>query len=206
MIRRIEIANFRLLRSVAVDLEPFQVLVGQNGSGKSTLLAALEFIADILELGVQEAARLQAPNFYDLCFSADEPLRFAVEIEDQRLSPLGLRLRYELEIAIDESAGLGCDNELLILVPAERARKSGYSRTEPSELSEFTDPPIRLDAAFPVGTPSMGEPINTKRIQGAARSSIVLARNAPAWVPSLPIGKSFPGHSALVTGSKKASA
>lgn len=41
MITRIEIQNFRCVRSLTLDLAPLTALVGPNGSGKSALLAAL---------------------------------------------------------------------------------------------------------------------------------------------------------------------
>jgi len=41
VITRIEIENFRCVRSLGLDLAPLTALVGPNGSGKSALLAAL---------------------------------------------------------------------------------------------------------------------------------------------------------------------
>jgi predicted ATPase len=41
MLTRVKIKNYRCLRDVDVELEPFTVLVGPNGSGKSTLMQAL---------------------------------------------------------------------------------------------------------------------------------------------------------------------
>ena len=43
-ILRIEVKNFRSLKQVAVDLEPFTVLVGPNGSGKSNFVLITEII------------------------------------------------------------------------------------------------------------------------------------------------------------------
>ena len=41
MIRQLQIANFRCLRSVTLNLEPLTVFVGANASGKSSVFAAL---------------------------------------------------------------------------------------------------------------------------------------------------------------------
>ena len=43
---RIEITNFRNFESLAVDLQPVTVLVGENRSGKSNLLEALRLVLD----------------------------------------------------------------------------------------------------------------------------------------------------------------
>lgn len=42
MIRQLQIANFRCLRSVTLNLEPLTVFVGANASGKSSVFAALQ--------------------------------------------------------------------------------------------------------------------------------------------------------------------
>src|ERR1700733_10767096 len=42
MLQRVEIENFRALRSVHVPLRPLTVLIGPNDSGKSAFLAALQ--------------------------------------------------------------------------------------------------------------------------------------------------------------------
>lgn len=44
MIRCVTIKNFKCLRDVTVDLEPFTVFVGANGSGKTSFLQALDLL------------------------------------------------------------------------------------------------------------------------------------------------------------------
>jgi predicted ATPase len=41
MIRNVQIQNFKSLRDVSIDLEPFTVFVGANGSGKTSVLGAI---------------------------------------------------------------------------------------------------------------------------------------------------------------------
>ena len=41
MLQKLEVKNFLALRNVAIDLEPFTVIVGPNASGKSTILEAI---------------------------------------------------------------------------------------------------------------------------------------------------------------------
>ncbi len=47
MIQRIEIQGFKTFRDVALDLGPFNLLIGANGSGKSNFLDALRFLQGI---------------------------------------------------------------------------------------------------------------------------------------------------------------
>lgn len=51
MISKIELENFRSIRSASVCLTPLTVLIGANGSGKSNLVKAIEFIAAIPAVG-----------------------------------------------------------------------------------------------------------------------------------------------------------
>lgn len=48
MIRRIEALNYRSLRYVSQELQPFQVLIGPNASGKSTFLDIFRLVSDFV--------------------------------------------------------------------------------------------------------------------------------------------------------------
>lgn len=140
MIRLLEVRNFRMLASNRVSLNPFQVLVGPNATGKTTFLDVLQFIADLLELGVVEAVRQRAPNFFDLCFDPAQPVAIALELElastgeilrhIREIGPYKLTsqgysgaeshlLRYEIEIGIDGYEGLRVLRENLFLQGVE---------------------------------------------------------------------------------------
>lgn len=54
-LQQISAENFRSLRSVEVEFQPFTVLAGPNGSGKSSLLSVLHFVRDTAKLGFSEA-------------------------------------------------------------------------------------------------------------------------------------------------------
>lgn len=84
MIERLEVLNFRMLRANSVELRPFQVLVGQNATGKSTLLGALQFVGDLLSVGVRSAVERLAPSFFDLCFDRQRPIALALELSPRR--------------------------------------------------------------------------------------------------------------------------
>ena len=45
MIKQVHIQNFKCLRDVTVELEPFTVLIGPNDSGKSSFLQACQVVA-----------------------------------------------------------------------------------------------------------------------------------------------------------------
>jgi len=98
-----------MLRANRVSLTPFQVLVGPNAAGKTTFLDALQFVTDVLSLGVGEAVARRTPSFYDLCYDADRPIAFAVEVDaangDASDGPRAA-LRHEMEIGIGGSGGL----------------------------------------------------------------------------------------------------
>lgn len=131
MIQLLQAKNFRMLRSNSVALQPYQVLVGQNATGKSTLLGALQLIGDVLRGGVNFAVERVAPSFYDLCFDPNRPIALAVELSVPWLDSLRRRLRYEIQIGIDENFGLRVLNENLFILPLTAALP-----IEPSQFGE----------------------------------------------------------------------
>jgi predicted ATPase len=117
MIQLLQAKNFRMLRSNSVALKPYQVLVGQNATGKSTLLGALQLIGDVLRGGVNFAVERIAPSFLDLCFDLKKPVALAVELSVPGLGRGARRLRYEIEIGIDDASGLRVLQENLFILP-----------------------------------------------------------------------------------------
>lgn len=132
MIQLLETRNFRMLRSNAVALRPFQVLVGQNASGKSTFLGALQFIGDVLTGGARSAVERWTPNFYDLCFDRSRPISLAVELEIPDLSEQSFR--YEIAVGIDAHEGLQILRENLYILPGKRSVSPPSSLYESAEL------------------------------------------------------------------------
>ncbi len=57
MITRLEVQNYRSLANVVLDFSPLTVLVGQNSRGKSNIVDVLRFVADAMNLGLDEAIR-----------------------------------------------------------------------------------------------------------------------------------------------------
>ena len=49
MLDRIEVSNFKSIRSMQLDLLPLNVIIGPNGAGKSNLIGAFRLLEDILQ-------------------------------------------------------------------------------------------------------------------------------------------------------------
>ena len=105
MIARIEALNYRCLRYVAQDLEPFHVLVGPNASGKSTFLDVFALMSDLISLGPDGAVGERVPDFRDLVWMREQGhFEVAVEVsipEDRRKSFKNggySRARYEVSL------------------------------------------------------------------------------------------------------------
>lgn len=107
MITRIEVSNYRCLKSIDQPLAPFQVLVGPNGSGKSTLLDVFDFLASLIQSGLEAAVGERTRNFQDLVWgrsggSFQLGLEFRLP-ERNRGAAYGDRdtIRYELTVRLD---------------------------------------------------------------------------------------------------------
>ena len=60
MISKLSVRNFKSLRDVQIDLQPFTMFVGANGSGKSSILQALDFLCRSFHFQAgEEALRLE---------------------------------------------------------------------------------------------------------------------------------------------------
>ena len=107
MITRVEATNFRCLKSVSQALRPFQVLVGPNSSGKSAFLDVINFIGDLVTVGLKEAVGKRTDNFHDLVWGR-EGTAFSLGVEAQ--VPPGVTeagncptVRYEVRVGLDPS-------------------------------------------------------------------------------------------------------
>jgi hypothetical protein len=150
MIARIEALNYRCLRFVAQDLEPFHVLVGPNASGKSTFLDVFALMSDLISVGPHGAIAERVPDFRDLVWMRQQGhFEVAVElsIPGDRSEPSRngnySRARYEIFLGI-----LGEDEpptilgETFWLIPSDSA-----TLREPRERTlfpEFASPPATI--------------------------------------------------------------
>ena len=66
LLRRVEIRNFRGLRSAVVDFDPTTALVGENSAGKTTLLDAIAICCS----GRDDRVRFEVRDFHQ---AGDQP-------------------------------------------------------------------------------------------------------------------------------------
>ncbi len=122
MIRRFEVRNFRMLRSNAISLPAFGVLVGKNATGKTTLLNALRFVSDVLRDGVEKAVAAaledQGGGFEALCFDRGHPVEFAVDATVTDAAGERVAYRYELSVGPEEGHGIRVLWEFLFRLPS----------------------------------------------------------------------------------------
>lgn len=110
MINLIEAKNFRSIKYINQKIENFQVLVGANASGKTTFLDTVNFISDIVRLGIEEAVERRTSNFQDLTFLS-EGGDIELAIESKLPHDVGNKIpefsfiRYELRIGLQEKTG-----------------------------------------------------------------------------------------------------
>lgn len=123
MISRIEVSNYRCLRRISQNLNPFQILVGPNASGKTTFLDVITFISDVVNKGVDEAIITRSPNYLDLTWSGlggDIEMAIECKIPDAVNKLMGENtemkfIRYELKIGLSENDEHAIKGERLIL-------------------------------------------------------------------------------------------
>jgi predicted ATPase len=108
MITRIEASGYRCLRSIAQELEPFQILVGPNGSGKSAFLDVLAFLGTAISEGLEVAVKERTENFYDLVWGREgSSFELAIEAKIPEYLPVAIptgtaeAIRYEVKIGLD---------------------------------------------------------------------------------------------------------
>ena len=79
LLRRVEIENFRGLRSAVLDFDPTTALIGENSAGKTTLLDAIAICLS----GRDDRARLEVRDFHQSGDSApSERLSITLTFEE----------------------------------------------------------------------------------------------------------------------------
>ena len=125
-IEGIRIINYRVLQHITLGrlggmlegtaLTPMTAVIGKNGVGKSSLFDAFGFLADCLNLGVEEACDQRGRGGYDRIHSqgTDGPILFVV---CYRKEPIVQLITYFLSIDKDESGRPFVAVELLYQQP-----------------------------------------------------------------------------------------
>jgi len=134
VLTRLEVNGFKNLRNVAVEFGPFTCIAGPNAAGKSNIFDAIQFLAELTDRPLMEAAesvrgtrseRSADPRdlFWDLG-PGERVMELAAEmivppeIEDdfgQRAEPTTTFLRYELDIGYEPPSGLERVGRLVLL-------------------------------------------------------------------------------------------
>lgn len=133
MFNRIEARAFRSLMAVEQDLGRFRVLVGPNGSGKTTFLDVIAFLSDLMRnrgdvrqtamdrsVTFQKLLWMEQGESFQLALEADIPetVRTAMSEDTRSFS----RVRYEVEIGVDNGDEVGLNQETLWLKIPDGAR------------------------------------------------------------------------------------
>lgn len=115
MIRKVEVENFRCLRSVSCPLSNFHILVGPNASGKSTFLDTITFLSDLMmsSEGLKEAIGKRTSNFPDLLwmhrgksFIIRVHFEISKSLQQKRIEagvPAYQIVKYEIEIGVNDT-------------------------------------------------------------------------------------------------------
>lgn len=134
MLTRLEVDGFKNLRNIAIDFGPFTCIAGPNAAGKSNIFDAIQFLAELADRPLMEAAesvrgtrseRSADPRdlFWDLgphggAMKLAAEMIVPPEIEDdfgQGAKPTMTFLRYELEIGYEAPVGLERIGRLVLL-------------------------------------------------------------------------------------------
>ena len=145
MIRRIEALNFRCLRYVCQDLEPFNVLVGPNASGKTTFLDVVAFLGDLVSDGLEKAIENRTSDPLDLVWKrSGNSFELAIElvIPETRRKKIKEQnfdvCRYEVSIGTDNDTGeTAILAEKVVLMKSSRIKALKQRELFP----EFISPP-----------------------------------------------------------------
>ncbi|MDR2849708.1 MAG: ATP-binding protein, partial [Verrucomicrobiota bacterium] len=129
--------------SVDQKLGPFCALVGPNASGKTSFLDCIQFLSDLMQArggDVQEVVQSRSSDFknlvwlgqgrqFQLAVEATIPEKIQEKLADPKLNSTD-RVKYKIDIGVDENDVLGINRETLKWVPCHGAQtaKSGKRR------------------------------------------------------------------------------
>ena len=122
MLRHIEAWHYKCLKTMSVELDPLNILIGPNASGKSTLLDLLSFLRDALTTDVEEAVRGRTNSLRELVWNQrDEDKGFEIAVEADIPHHLRAangydRLRYEVGVGLDAEGSITVRDENLWLI------------------------------------------------------------------------------------------
>jgi len=184
VLTRLQVRGFKNLRDVTIDFGPFTCIAGPNGAGKSNVFDAIQFLAELADRPLMEAAesvrgtrseRSADPRdlFWELGPPDEQSMAFAAEmivpqhVEDdfgQRTEATTTFLRYELEIGYEPPAGRERVGRLVLMREA---------------LQHITQSDAVQHLRFPHAAGKFRRQIVTGRRSGVAYISTSLSGNEP---------------------------
>jgi predicted ATPase len=135
MITKLHVQNFKCLRDVSVDLEPFTVLIGKNDTGKTSFLEAVEALSGL----VQEKPRQLAVNRFVWHGADPRSIGWSAEVAATARTRLPASATYKLRVSPSAKVrdGVYVDEESLAITGTPVY--AGYSRRDTLVLKE---PPV----------------------------------------------------------------
>ncbi len=179
MIKRIRIRNFKSLQDVSVELNQFNVLIGQNGAGKSSFLQALQVLGWLVRYGsINDALMANGVAYSELVYlrASSSTIRWDIELEISDPSNPGRTLGAVVDLRLSKRKH--------VLVSAEFVY--------PTELRDFPLEKILNEAKFCLGrsgrktmiAQELGDPIIYKNVT-LAHSLLRDVRDKPEQFPIL---------------------
>jgi predicted ATPase len=140
VLTRLEAKGFKNLRDLEVEFGPFTCIAGANGVGKSNIFDAIQFLAELADRPLMEAAeavratrseRSADPRdlFWDPGADGERSIALAAEmivpreVEDdfgQQACATTTFLRYELEVGFEPPSGLERRGRLVLMKESMR--------------------------------------------------------------------------------------
>ena len=119
MITKLDISNYKSIKSLSINLRPFMVLVGPNGAGKTNVVRALELLGSLIQRGSTDPVREQ--GWAQIVHREQRPARGGLKLGATfslpRAHDRGARLEAQLSITLKGKVG---DHE--VTVSAEEFR------------------------------------------------------------------------------------
>ena len=163
-------------------LTPMTALIGENGSGKSTLIDAFGFLADCLEVGVEEACDMRGRGGFQMHRSSgqDGPIGLKVYFQDE--GP-GFSASYILQIRPNMFKCLDVVREDLFLIEdskpdswlvfSRRGEKYALRESVPGKQA------VKLDEAIPAANQSRDQKVDLDNLRNLGLSHCCELREHP---------------------------
>ncbi len=141
-ISKLKVHNFKNFLDIDVDLERFNVIIGQNASGKSNFKNIFSFLADIIQHGLPYALLIQGGsdqvlNFYskdrllsfEVHFSSDFPENIQKLEEHTKMKTTKIVYKFCIKFTQDANEYVTLDDSLIIYLDPLK---------EPHNISKLT--------------------------------------------------------------------